>query len=228
LSLGELIEEVAILKDEAKLFRDSRDYDGAISALQVAVDLIDESGWEKADSTAPRSELDRKVAWHLADCLGMQGGNYRRNKELERAIECFTRGAIYEQDARNRISSSYNTVNAIVAPIEAGMRGATSQEKALRQAVATLEYQMFDPEMAEASRRLDRWAWADLGQCKLLLGDLDGAEAAYQRFKELGDLSSIRSSREVLTSIHNALQAQGDQKAAVVAAGINRFFQSAL
>jgi tetratricopeptide (TPR) repeat protein len=224
LSLGELIEEVAILKDEAKLLRDSRDYDGAIAALQIAVDLIDGSGWERVDSTAPLTDLHRKVAWHLADCLGMQGGNYRRNKQLDRAIECFTRGAIYEQDARTRISSSYNTVNAIVAPIEAGMRDASSQERALRQAVATLEYQIFDPEMAEASRRLDRWAWADLGQCKLLLGDLDGAEAAYQRFKELGDLSSARSSREVLVSIHNALEAKGDQKAAVVAAGINRIF----
>jgi hypothetical protein len=157
LNLPELIEEVAILKDEAKLLRDARNYGAAIVRLQVAIDLIGESQWDAAESGLPLSDIQRKAAWHLADCLGMQGGNYRRDNNFDLAIDCFMRGAAYEQDPRYRIASSYNMVNAIVAPIEAGTHDSGSQQFALRKAVATLEYQIFDPEMANASRRLDRW-----------------------------------------------------------------------
>jgi hypothetical protein len=71
-------------------------------------------------------------------------------------------------------------------------------------------------------------SWADLGQCKLLLGDLGGAEAAYQRFKELSDRSAIRSAHGVLMSICRSLQARGDQKAVVVQMAIDKILQPAL
>jgi len=228
LSLADLMADVADLKVQAKLYRDAKDYDGAIVELQTAIELIERSGWDKDGDDSGPSDTQKKVAWHFADCLGMLGGNYRRIQQLDSAITCFKRGRVYEaKDSRYQIPSSYNTVNAIVAPIEARRRDATSQADELRRAIETLEYQIFDPGMAEDSRRQDRWAWADLGQCKLLLGDKEGAYAAYQRLRELADRSEIGSACNVLKSIHDALAEQGDPKAAVVEAGLD-FLQSGL
>jgi len=224
---AELAAEIALLKDESKLARDAGDYAGAIDQLSLAIELIDNSGWDDGlDPGAPVVEDRRKIAWHLADCLGMLGGNYRRIEQLDEAVRCFERGRLYEQDSRFQVSSSYNSVNAIVAPIEAKLRDATSQTAALRDAVSTLERQIFDPDTVEASRRLDRWAWADLGQCQLLLGNAAEARAAYQRFIELSDAATIQSSRDVLRSIERALRAKNDERAGVVAAGIE-FLDSA-
>ncbi|MFI5010836.1 MAG: hypothetical protein ACHQAY_00665 [Hyphomicrobiales bacterium] len=214
---AELITEVEILKNEAKLARDDADYAGAIDALREAIDLT--SGWRQGLPAAGElDETDRKIAWHLADCFGMLGGNYRRSGKVDEAIECFEQGRVYELDARFHVASSYNTVNAIVAPIEAGLRDASSQSGALRAAIKMLEGQIFDP--STASRRLDRWAWADLGQATLLLGDLEASRDAYRRFVELSDAASIKSSRDVLRSLHRSLVEKQDDKASVVEAGI--------
>jgi tetratricopeptide (TPR) repeat protein len=216
LSLAELSAELAILKDEAKLLRDDGKYEGAIEQLTTAIALIDKSRWKPglAPTSSP-SDAQKKMAWHLADCLGMLGGNYRRNHQLEEAIKCFARGSKFEQNPRYGLSSSYNMVNAIVAPIEGGMRDATSQANALRNTVAALKRQI-DPEMSDTSRRLDRWAWADLGQCCLLLGRLDEARTAYEKFKDLSDPASIRSSCQVLQNLQRALKAKGDEKTVII------------
>ena len=226
MNYADLIADIGILKDKSKILRGSGDYEGAIDQLRLAIELVDQSGWDKG-LTSPLDDDHRKIAWHLVDCLGMLGGNYRRNKQLDEAIKCFERGSTYERDSRYRISSSYNTVHAIVTPIEAGMRNAGSQTGALRDVVAALQRQMFDPDLAEASRRMDRWAWADLAECELLLGDLDEALTAYQQFVELSEPASILSSRNVLDRIHRALLAQNDEKASTIKEGID-FLQSAL
>jgi tetratricopeptide (TPR) repeat protein len=221
-NLSELLQRIPVAKDEAKLLRDERDYAAAISRLRHAIDEIDRSGWD--DDVTAESQLDepqRKIAWHLADCLGMLGGNFRRNGELDKAIESFDRGSKYEQDKPYRVGTYYSTVNAIIAPIEGKLRDAASQVEALARAVATIEQQIYEPQRAEEGRSGDRWAWADLGQCKLLLGDFDGARAAYQRFIELGDRESIRSSRDVLIGLQKALIDKHDATAEIVGKGIS-------
>jgi hypothetical protein len=225
-----LIPEIENLKAESKLSRDEQDYQEAINELTTAIGLAERAAWDP-----PGASLDdtgRKIAWHVADCWGMIGGNLRRLKKLPEAIDCFKKGRVYEQDERYGVSgsgygiaSSYNTVNAIVAPIEARMVGAHSQQDSFRSAVQVLKRQTLDPE--HGVRRPDRWAWADRGQCSLLMGDLEGAKAAYLQFCRLSDPGSIRSSCNVLKSLHDALRDMGDPVAPVVGAGID-FLQSEL
>ena len=224
MALKDLIPELENLKAEAKLARDDRDYREAIRKLNEAISLADRSGWDSAGTKL--DDTGRKIAWHVSDCWGMIGGNYRRMKDLPAAIECFSKGRTYEQDERYGmegsgygIASSYNAVNAIVSPIEALLRDATSQTQALQAAVKTLEQQTLDPKYGV--RRTDRWAWADLGQCKLLLGEVAGAETAYNQFLRLSDPASIRSSREVLDGLHDALQKMDDPRAATVRMGLD-------
>jgi len=138
----------------------------------------------------------------------MIGGNYRRLKRFEDAISDFERGRQYEEDGRFEVNSSYNLINEIVLPIEEGMKTAADQRGKLQAAAAVLEQQV------RGGRRRDRWAWADLGECLLLLGDLERARSAYDEFISLGDTDSIKSARAVLQRLC-AVLVESDGEAAV-------------
>jgi tetratricopeptide (TPR) repeat protein len=222
IDLAELLLRIPLAKDEAKVLRDERDYDGAIARLRRVIEEIERSGWNDGLTTGSHlDEKQRKIAWHLTDCLGMLGGNFRRNKQLDEAITSFDRGSKYEQEKPYRVATSYNTVNAIVAPIENKLRDAASQSEALARAVATIRQQIYDPDDIAGGRSGDCWAWADLGQCNLLLGDFEAATAAYQQFIQLADRDAIRSSRDVLVGLRKALTDQHDATADTVAKGID-------
>jgi predicted TPR repeat methyltransferase len=83
----------------------------------------------------------------------------------------------------------------------------------LLKAVSVLEHQVQGP------RRLDRWAWADLGECHLLAGNSAGAVEAYQRFKELADPRQIRSARIVLERLAEAMRSREPDAAELVQRG---------
>jgi tetratricopeptide (TPR) repeat protein len=152
----------------------------------------------------------KKIAWHLADCLGMKGGNHRRLNEVDFAMTCFRRGRRYEEDARFAVNSSYNLVNEITLPIEQRAKTAADQKEALQRAGGALERQV------RGDRRVDRWAWADLGECRLLMGDAKGAREAYDRFVEIGDPDSTRSAVTVLHKLTKALAEQDEGTSRIV------------
>jgi tetratricopeptide (TPR) repeat protein len=209
-----LIAAVKTRKEEAKLYRDDGDYEEAIEVLAEAIAMIDKSGWDEALEAGQEPTADQKtIAWHLADCLGMKGGNHRRLNEVELAMTCFQRGRRYEENARLGVNSSYNLVNEITLPIEQRAKTAVDQQGALQRAVGALERQV------RGDRRVDRWAWADLGECRLLMGDAKGASEAYDRFVELGDLDSTRSAVTVLRRLAEALAEQDEGTARIVSQG---------
>ena len=192
-TVSQLIVNVKAHKEEAKFCRDEGNYDDAVVELTQAIELIDSYDWE--DSMA---EDKQAIAWHLADCLGMLGGNLRRLNRLEEAAEAFERGGKYE--SAMQLNTSYNLVNVIAVRIESGARGMTEQRPELTRAVTALERQV------RGERRMDRWAWADLGQCRLLSGDLPGADEAYSRFLELGDAEAVKSAVAVLGRLRDSLK----------------------
>jgi tetratricopeptide (TPR) repeat protein len=196
-ALDDALRTVKVHKEEAKLYRDDGDLEGAVAVLREAVELL--SGFAPADEEAEPDEARKQVAWNLADTLGMLGGNYRRMGLLGEALRSFEEGKRYEVDSRFGIDSTYNVVNAITLPIEMGVRTASEQRPSLEAALAALE------RATSGSRRLDRWAWADLGQTALLMGDTERAHEAYRRFRDLGDEAAIRSHLTVLQRFRDAL-----------------------
>src|SRR4030095_16481609 len=186
--IARLTSRVKLRKEEAKDLREDGDITGAIETLTEAVAALTASPLHEnlelaIDATAPQ----RALAGHLADCLGMIGGNYRRLNRLEEALVAFERGRTYEEAERFQLTSSYNMVNAITLPLEMRSRTTEQQHDALERAVAAINRQVKGP------RRGDRWAWADLGQCQLVLGDLESAEKSYKRVRDLGDDDTLRS-----------------------------------
>jgi tetratricopeptide (TPR) repeat protein len=196
-ALDGALRAVKVHKEEAKMYRDDGDIDGAVDVLREAVDLLLQVAPD-ADRGA-LTDAEKQIAWNLADCLGMLGGNYRRLGRLDDALRCFEEGRSWEEDERFGIDSTYNLVNAITLPIEMRARTATEQRHSLEKAVHALE------RGTNGARRLDRWAWADLGQSALLQGDLDRAFQAYRRFRELGDAASVASHVTVLKRLIEAL-----------------------
>lgn len=198
-----LVARAKLRKEEAKDCRDDGDIQGAVRVLQDAVRMIEESplAAELHDQSAP-SEPVKKLATQLADCLGMMGGNYRRLNLLAEAQDCFERGRVYEESPLLDVRSSYNMVNAITLPLEAGTRELAQQTSALRRAVDAISLQ------THGGRRSDRWAWADLGECQLLLNMVAEAANSYRRARDLGDEDTVTSIVAVLQRLLAAPFAQ--------------------
>jgi tetratricopeptide (TPR) repeat protein len=209
----EVLRTVKAQKEEAKLFRDDGDLEGAVDVLQEAIALLKPMAPSPATSDNP-SDGQKQAAWNLADTLGMLGGNYRRRGLLEDALLSCEEGRGDEENGRFGIESTYNLVTAIALPLEMGMRTATEQKSSLLSGLVALERATHGP------RRLDRWAWADLGQTALLAGDLNRAKDAYSRFRELGDPASIGSHVTVLQRLSEALADRDPDAARALDQGI--------
>lgn len=198
-----LTSRVKARKEEAKDYRDEGDIPAAIQVLEEAVTLLRNSPLHAGlqQGSGPATPSEKTLASHLADCLGMIGGNLRRLDRLVEALKHFELGRVYEEEDRLDVNSSYNLVNAISLPLEMRSKTATEQREALLRAIAAIDRQV------RGERRSDRWAWADLGQCQLLLGDASAARGSYQRVITLGDAETIRS---VLTVLRRLLGAVAD------------------
>jgi len=212
--LEQLIAKVKVLKEEAKLYRDDSDYDEAVDVLKDAVGLLDSTELD-SDQSEETTDIEKKIAWEFADCFGMLGGNYRRLNRLTDALECFKRGRMYEENPSFSINSSYNLVNAITLPIEMQLVTAEEQRLDLEQAVLVLDRQV------RGNRRIDRWAWADLGQCQLLLGKFEQAAHAYSQFIQLGDADSLASHLVVIRRLRDALAGRDAAAEAAILKAIN-------
>lgn len=213
--LASVAARVKARKEEAKDCRDAGDLAGAVDVLAQTVAMLKASRWYASMSgDAEVGAGEKALAAHLADCLGMLGGNHRRMNALDLALEAFEDGSRWERDARLDVQSSYNLVNAIVLPLEMGRSTATVQRDGLRQAVEAIGRQV------HGARRNDRWAWADLGQCQLLLGDLPAARTSYARMRSLGDADTLRSALPVLQRLQEALRESDPAIAAALAAGV--------
>lgn len=201
---------------EAQFAREDGDYEVAVDSLQEAVDGLDQTGWlTDVQNGQPLTELHKEIARALANCLGMIGGNYRRLNRLDDAVRFFEQGRKYEEDEQFGVNSSYSLINAITLPIEMGRKSAIDQADLLRNAVRALIHQ------TGGERRLDRWAWADLGECYLLLRDLPHAQEAYESFRKHGTGDSLDSVLPVLIRIRDALNAKDPDTALVIANGID-------
>jgi tetratricopeptide (TPR) repeat protein len=191
-------------KLQAKNLRDDDDVPGAVRVLLSAIQELESNclkNWESEVDHIPAAVpvQVQAVAFQLADCIGMLGGNYRRLNRLEDAQIQFDRGSRLEAEPAFGIMSSYNTVNAVTLPLECGMLSVADQTDELRRAVGTIERQV------RGVRRPDRWAWADLGQCHVLLGDVERAIGCYRHALMLGDDATVQSIRPVLERLRAAL-----------------------
>ena len=221
--IGDILRNVTLQRRKGDaLARAGRDeeaaqaYNLALSLLEGALENIPASIFDSDPGTlTSRSD----IAADAAELFGLRGGLLRRLGRLDEALESYRRGATIEY--RYDLPSTYNRTNAIkLAPI--------TGDRTIEQLIPELE--RFEDVL---SRRLstderaadDAWAWADLGDIRLLLGDDVGAGSAYRTFKAKARTDSPKVTLSVLREIADALGAHGDREAARIETSLNSLEQ---
>ena len=225
------IQSVIELNREAMLYRKHGDAlrrqdkgDEAAKEYRLGVEVLDkvldrllrEPSWlnlEKFSSEALPEQL--VIAKELVEAWGARGGLLRRIGESRAALDSYQNGA--ELESQFVPSSTYNRVNVVKYALLAGLKSMTDIEPDIRSLEKLLTLQLAkNPELSDSG-----WAWADLGDCRALLGDLAGAERAYRTFVEKARSNAPNSTLEILREIVSKLDETRDSRTDVVRESLN-------
>lgn len=176
----EKFDEVLALKASAKSARDDGDWEGAISNLEEAIDLL------RSRTPDLLTRLPSRLASELADTYGLMGGVQKRwgllldggdrQHHLQKSVDAYDQGFRYEEDLEPGDASTYNRVNRLVGRVLLdphvlqGDRGAAIDDE-LRKTEEILTEQL------NSVRRKDPWGYSDLGTIRLLRGAADALSA---------------------------------------------------
>jgi tetratricopeptide (TPR) repeat protein len=188
-------------------------YELAVSLLDEALEGIPTSGVEQdSRSTGPNVS----AAADAADMFGIRGGLLRRMGRLADALESYNHGAEieYEYD----LPAAYNRANALKLALIMGVSTVDDLRDDMQRLRATLEDRLSTDERVAD----DAWAWANLGDVRLLLGDDLEAATAYRTFAAKARTDSPTTTLSVLRQVVSALEAHGDQDAARIMTSLHR------
>ena len=137
--------------------------------------------------------------------MGTRGGFLKRLGDLKSAHASYEAGAALE---RRFHLSTYNRLNAVKGAIRLGTRLA-----ALLPAIREIAETLADLVDRDPEARQRGWTWADLADCRALLGDVPQAATAYQQFIELSETQSPARALEELRDLHAVLRLSEDPDA---------------
>jgi tetratricopeptide (TPR) repeat protein len=151
-----------------------------------------------------------------AELFGLRGGLLHRTDQLPEALQSYERGAEFERTAD--LASTYNRTNAVKLALVRGSRTAEQLQEVVGTAEKALSTRLRqDEEAAE-----DAWLWADLGDVRLLRGDVEGATEAYTVFARKASTGSPATTLEMLERVAAALEQHEDPAAGEVRAAVDR------
>lgn len=219
--MSEVLERAKALRDTAKsrtISADRRkgkgaaDYSEPIELLKEAINLLSrELEKVKGKSEDEEPGLSNKLASLLVDCYGMLGGVYRRAGDLDQSIETYDAGQEYEWDSAYDVQNSYNITNAIAVRVLKDPRSLAALREQIGRAIALIWKQV------NGKRRNQWWAWADLGELRLLAGSADEAHKAYLKFRECGPRAGdYVSTISVLDDLREAVSQVDAEAAAAI------------
>jgi hypothetical protein len=175
------LDEVLALKASAKSARDDKDWEGAISDLEEAIDLL------RNIVTKASTPMPSWLASELSDTYGMIGGIQKRwgllldgddrRRHLQASVAAYDEGFRYERELQLADANSYNRVNRLVGRVLLDPRilqkdGEVAEE--LWRAEDILAEQI------GSARQKDPWAYSDLGTIRLLRGTPDALSTLHE------------------------------------------------
>jgi Tetratricopeptide Repeats-Sensor len=187
--VAEYLDQVLALKASAKSARDDDDWEGAVSDLQEALDLLRDHMAE-APQPAPSG-----LASELADTYGLIGGIQRRwglqlngeerERHLQESVAAYDEGFSYERDLPPNEANTYNRVNRLIGRVLLDAHVLEKDGDAVPEFTDELRSaeEVLTQEIG-STRQKDPWAYCDLGTVQLLLGKPD----ALSTFHLLGRL----------------------------------------
>jgi predicted RNA polymerase sigma factor len=165
----------------------------------------------------PNDQL--QLATELVEVWGARGGLLRRLGNAREALESYKAGS--DVESRFVPNSTYNRVNAIKFALLSGLRTLTDIEGEIR----TFEHLLTDALAKDQKLSDSGWAWADLADCRALIGDVAGAERAYRTFVQKAGSKAPDATLDVLHAILAKLREANDPRAAAVDASITALKQ---
>jgi tetratricopeptide (TPR) repeat protein len=213
-SLRETAKSRTASADRRKGRTGKADYSEPIELLGEAIKLLSgelEAAGGRAGDEAEARVARRELASALVDCYGMLGGAYRRAGDLDRSIEAYDAGQAYEWDANYDVQNSYNITNAIAVRILRDPGSLASLHDQIGKAIELIRKQV------NGKRRNQWWAWADLGELRLLAGRFDEAREAYREFRQRGPRAAdYESTVAVLEELAKAVAGVDERVAAAI------------
>jgi tetratricopeptide (TPR) repeat protein len=195
--------------DRRKSRRGEADYSEPVELLDEAVGLLLAELGKPGGRGAADDE--GKLVSLLADCYGMLGGVHRRAGQLDRSIEAYDAGRRYERDPAYDVQNSYNITNAIAVRVLRDPRSLAAQHEQIKDAIDFIWKQV------NGKRKSQWWAWADLGELRLLGGQFEEARKAYEKFRECGPRASdYESTASVLEELKQAVARVDERVAAAI------------
>jgi tetratricopeptide (TPR) repeat protein len=186
MGIQESIARIKQLKSESLDLRSKGDLAAAMDRLRSGV----ETGREAiaAKTCSPSSDPAGRLEWELADCLGILGSMLLKERRVAEAAEAFRQGRNLEMKDGYRLGLTYNSVNYLVALVMGSGWGKLAE---FRSSLSEITGKLKERTAGAAAN--DLWAWADLGMCGLLKGDLEAAKSAYTTAAALASSGERRS-----------------------------------
>lgn len=207
------IKQAQMLRDKAKNLRKRGDAltklgrkDEAQAAYSQGVDVLEES--------VSLLELLREedVADDLAESIGSKAGMLARlgGERSQEALSTYEKGAKLEDTYS--LPSTYNRLNFIKRRLVSGSERLSDLLPEIKGLASFIEDQLRnDTEMSDSG-----WAWADLGDCYGLMGDIDQAQVAYSNFIRRAEIKSPETTLKVLNDLADRLKEFDDPDASKV------------
>jgi tetratricopeptide (TPR) repeat protein len=189
------------------------EYEEGVSSLDQALKVLRGDPWRGFQDASPDS-VDQNALTTMVEVLGSRGGLLQRLGQTGPAQASYDEGGDLEH--RFHLGSTYNRLNAVKCRLRGGAR-LESVVPRLREITTAIEERI----AVDQATRDRAWTWSDLGDCRALLGDIAGAEQAYQAFVARSETKSPKRALEVLADIHALLERSDDPGATRIGDAIN-------
>ncbi|OYW52364.1 MAG: hypothetical protein B7Y80_19610 [Hyphomicrobium sp. 32-62-53] len=215
-SIEEVLSLTEALRDRNEELRRQKQFEEALKVIGLAIQAYRETSYIKEIEAAGSLSFEQSILLRdFADSLGRSGGLNRRLGNYDAMLKSYEEGAKYERLLDSfGTTATYNLVNFLNARIEAGKVTVQSLRGELTEAESKIDKRTKGAGAGKA------WDWADLGQCRLLLGDIEGASQAYETYVALADPETVLSTIRVLESLAAKLKTRGEPEADYIGEGI--------
>jgi tetratricopeptide (TPR) repeat protein len=184
-------------------------------ALRLLDDVLRGFPDSPVDLNGEALAISPDVAAKAAELWGERGGILRRQSALEDSRASYARGAAFEESYN--LAATYNRVNALKLDLMTGRTLSELVDDLVKVRTALEERLATDERAAD-----DAWLWADLGDIRLLLRDVDDAVAAYRTFMAKARTDSPGTTLSVLHEVIDKIEKNGDPDFDVLRAATQR------
>lgn len=198
-----LQQQAALDRRRGDALRGAKREQEALGAYKAGVAKLEQA---RTMLESARSVDAQQFAERSSENFGSLAGLLRRVGKNDDAYGRYREGATIECDFK--LPKTYNRVNEIKYALLTGRATIADVESRTRSTADQLVATLSNPDTQQLGD--DGWAWADLGDCRGLIGEFAEATRAYSTFKAKAGVRAPDTTLEVLENIAAARRGDPD------------------